>query len=73
MIQPKKYLHIGVAVILFASVSCKKSSGDKTCWDCEVIRRDGTTYKDRVCHDDPWPPQFTDGLGNDLQAYCKKR
>lgn len=73
MIQPKKYLHIGIAVILFACVSCRKSTENKFCWDCEVTRRDGTTFKDRPCNTTGFPPQYHDDLGNDLNSFCTKR
>jgi len=66
----KKILTLGLIVITF--VSCNKVLG-KTCWDCEVTRMNGTTYKEKVCRDDDRVPQFTDDLGNDLGSYCTKR
>jgi hypothetical protein len=66
----KKFLALGLIVITF--VSCNKILG-KTCWDCEVTRMNGTTYKEKVCRDDDRVPQFTDDLGNDLGSYCTKR
>lgn len=58
-------------VFITAIWSCKKSN--ETCWDCEVTRRDGTTYQERVCRDDHFIPQFQDNLGNDLNSHCTKR
>ena len=66
----KKILTLGLIVITF--VSCNKVLG-KTCWDCEVTRMNGTTYKEKVCRDDDRVPQFTDDLGNDLGSFCTKR
>jgi hypothetical protein len=66
----KKFLALGLIVITF--VSCNKILG-KTCWDCEVVRMDGTKYNEKVCRDDENPPQFTDANGNDLGSYCTKR
>lgn len=71
----KKYLTIVVLVVITSNlVACKKSIfSDKTCYDCTVYRRDGSTYKEKVCTDTGFAPQFTDGLGNDLNCYCTKR
>lgn len=67
----KKILTFVILFLLF--VSCKKSNDSRTCWDCEVQRRDGTTYHDRPCTDNGFPPQYTDNLGNDLNCFCTKR
>jgi hypothetical protein len=69
----KKFLlFIFLAGSWFMNTSCNKILG-KTCWDCEVTRMNGTTYKEKVCRDDDRVPQFTDDLGNDLGSYCTKR
>ncbi len=54
-------------------MSCKKSNENRTCWDCEVTRMDGTKYNDRTCSDDGTVPHYTDNLGNDLNSFCTKR
>jgi len=59
-------------LLVVTAISCNKILG-KTCWDCEVTRRDGTTYKEKACRDDDNVPQFMDNLGNDLNSYCTRR
>lgn len=58
-------------IVALSALSCNKILG-KTCYDCEVTRRDGTTYKEKVCGDDNFYPSFTDSNGNDLNAFCTK-
>jgi hypothetical protein len=66
----KKFL---LFILIASSLSCNKILG-KTCWECEVTRRDGTTYREKVCNkDENYFPQFTDANGNDLNAFCEKR
>lgn len=63
---------LAVALLILLA-SCKKSNDNKTCWSCEVTKRDGSTYHENVCRDDGNSPTFTDGLGNDLNSFCTKR
>jgi len=61
-----------IVLAALMGISCNKVLG-KTCWECEVIRMNGTTYKENVCRDDENAPTFTDGNGNDLGSFCTKR
>jgi hypothetical protein len=67
-----KKILLTIIVIPGFSLSCNKILG-KTCWKCEVTRRDGSTYTDNVCRDDNQVPTFTDGQGNDLNAFCERK
>ena len=70
-IHMKKLLATGL--IFITVVSCNKILA-KTCYECEVKRMDGSTYKKDVCVDEGESvPQFTDDYGNDLASYCKKK
>lgn len=59
-------------LVLLAGLACKKSNESKTCWDCTVYRRDGTTFTDKPCTDGS-SPQYMDNNGNDLNYSCTKR
>jgi len=67
-----KKLILFIVLAALMGISCNKVLG-KTCWECEVIRMNGTTYKENVCRDDENAPTFTDGNGNDLGSFCTKR
>lgn len=70
----KKLFGIVAVLIVTMTLSCKKKTGEgENCWDCEVQRRDGTTYKTVACRDDHFIPQFQDNLGNDLNSFCTRR
>ena len=62
-----------LGLLIISAISCKKSNDNRTCWDCTVTKRDGSTYNERVCDADGNPPKFTDNLGNDLNSICTKR
>jgi len=66
------YVALMFLFLVWAITSCNKVLG-KTCWECEITRVDGSTYKDNICTENGDAPQIQDGNGNDLGSYCERK
>lgn len=61
-------------MLLSITLGCSKDNEKEYCWDCEVYRSTGGTYRDKKCFDYPTagPPMYEDANGNSLQVFCQK-
>lgn len=58
-------------LFLLTLAACSKSD-NKPCYDCEVVRMNGSHYNTTVCDDDidSWQTNLKDSSGNALQSVC---